>query len=485
MTEHEVVIAGGGPTGLMLAAELALARVDVAVVERREDQRVIGSRAGGLHSRTLEVLDQRGVVDRFLTEGIKHPKVSFVHQLDIGDQPTRHNYTLGLWQRHIERILADWVSELSVPLYPGREVVDFVQDGAGVAVILADGQHLQSQYLVACDGGRSVVRKRAGIDFAGWDASVSYLLAEGEMREEPEYGMRRGELGVFGIGKHEDGEGVRVVLIEPQVRHGDTPSVADIREGLRASYGSDFGFHSPRWLSRFSDAARQAASYRKGRVLLAGDAAHVHSPVGGQGLNTGVQDAVNLGWKLAQVVHGHSSERLLDTYHDERHPVAARVLEHTLAMTALNRGDARTEAAREALGELLAMEQPRRRYAAMMAGLDIRYDLGEGHALLGRRVPDLELSTSRGPTRVFELLHEARAVLLNLQDPRGFDLSRWNGRVRQVEARYSGAWELPGVGEVSAPHALLIRPDGHVAWVGEDTDAGLDDALRAWLGGVR
>jgi FAD binding domain len=227
--------------------------------------------------------------------------------------------------------------------------------------------------------------------------------------------------------------------------------------------------------------ARRAVSYREGRVLLAGDAAHVHSPVGGQGLNTGIQDAVNLGWKLAQVVNGTSAETLLETYQAERHPVAARVLRNTLAHTALDRGDEQIGAVRESLSELLQLDEPRTRYGAMMSGLDIRYDLGEGHPLLGRRMPDLDVVTADGGTqRVFALRHDARPILLNLAG--ALDVAPWADRVRLVDARYDGAWELPAVGSVDAPAAVLIRPDGHVAWVGDGTDAGLSDALATWFG---
>jgi len=217
-------------------------------------------------------------------------------------------------------------------------------------------------------------------------------------------------------------------------------------------------------------------------VLLAGDAAHVHSPVGGQGLNIGVQDAVNLGWKLAQVVNGTSPESLLDTYQAERHPIGARVLKSTMAQTALNRGDERMKALWETMSELLKMDEPRKRYAAMMSGLDIRYDLGTGHPLLGRRMPDLDLVTANGPRRVFTLLHDARPVLLNLGEPGAFDITPWANRVRLIDARYAGVWELPVLGAVSAPTAMLIRPDGHVAWVGDGTDHGLRDALTTWFG---
>jgi 3-(3-hydroxy-phenyl)propionate hydroxylase len=247
-------------------------------------------------------------------------------------------------------------------------------------------------------------------------------------------------------------------------------------------YGTDYGIHSPVWISRFTDMTRQAAAYRKGRVLLAGDAAHVHPPDGGQGLQTGVQDAVNLGWKLAQVVHRASPDSLLDSYHAERHPVAALVLRNTMAAIALRRADERTKALRETMSELLGMDEPRRRFAATMSGLGIRYDLGEGHPLLGRRMPDLDLVTGNGPLRVFSLLHDARPVLLNLGTPGGFDIGAWADRVQLVDARYDGAWDLPALGAVSAPAAVLIRPDGHVAWVGDGQLQRLPEALTTWFG---
>jgi 3-(3-hydroxy-phenyl)propionate hydroxylase len=227
---------------------------------------------------------------------------------------------------------------------------------------------------------------------------------------------------------------------------------------------------------------RQAASYRKGRVLLAGDAAHVHYPVGGQGLGIGVQDAVNLGWKLAQVIKGTSTEDLLDTYQAERHPVGARVLHNTMAQTALTRSDARMDALRETVSELLSMDEPRKRFGAMMSGLDIHYDLGEGHPLLGRRMPDLDLVTANGPLRVFTLLHDARPVLLNLGDPGGFDITGWGDRIQLTDAKYAGPWELPVLGAVTAPPAVLIRPDGYVAWTGDPAHPGLADALSTWFG---
>jgi 2-polyprenyl-6-methoxyphenol hydroxylase-like FAD-dependent oxidoreductase len=483
VTKHAVVIAGGGPTGLMLAAELALARVDVAIVERRASQDLAGSRAGGLHSRTIEVLDQRGIAERFLSQGRVMQVGGFAMiPLDISDFPTRHNYGLALWQEGIERTLTTWVDELAVPIYRGLEVTGFAQDDTGVDVELPDGRSLRAKYLVGCDGGRSLIRKKAGIDFPGWDPSISYLIAEVAMTEEPAWGIRRDERGINALGKLEDGKRVRVVLNEPHVRQGDEPTLDDLRAALIAVYGTDFGVHNVAYLSRFTDAARQAASYRERRVLLAGDSAHAHSPAGGQGLNIGVQDAVNLGWKLAQVVNGTSPESLLDTYQAERHPIGARVLKSTMAQTALNRGDERMKALWETMSELLKMDEPRKRYAAMMSGLDIRYDLGTGHPLLGRRMPDLDLVTANGPRRVFTLLHDARPVLLNLGEPGALDIAPWADRIQRIDARYTGAWELPVLGAVAAPTAVLIRPDGHVAWVGDGTDHGLRDALTTWFG---
>jgi FAD binding domain len=291
-----------------------------------------------------------------------------------------------------------------------------------------------------------------------------------------EYEIRDGELVFMDRGP------VRVMVTEEHVGDTTEPTLRDLSEALIAVYGTDYGVHSPTWISRFTDMARQAGAYRDRRVLLAGDAAHVHNPVGGQGLNTGVQDAVNLGWKLAQVVKQTSPETLLDTYHAERHPIAARVLRNTIAQVSLFRPDDRIKTLGDTITELLTMDEPRRRFAAMMSGLDIHYDLGEGHPLLGRRMPDLDLVTADGPQRVFTLLHDARPVLLNLGEPGGVDITPWANRVRLIDAEYVGTWELPVFGAVAAPTAVLIRPDGYVAWVGDGTDLGLPDALTTWFG---
>lgn len=494
MGRHDVLIAGAGPTGLMLAGELALAGIDAAIVERRPDQTLIGSRAGGLSACTLEVLDQRGIADRFLAEGQIAQVTGFaVTRLDISDFPTRHNYGLALRQKHIERILAGWVSELNVPVYRGHDVTSFAQDDDGVTVTLSDGGHLRARYIVGCDGGRSLVRKIAGIAFPGWEAMTSNILAEAEMTQEPPLGVHRTAHGIHAFGREayeiRDGqvvyasEGpVGIMVTEKTPGATAEPTLDDLREELIAACGTDYGIHNLTWISRFTDMSRQAETYRQGRVLLAGDAAHIHSPVGGQGLNTGVQDAVNLGWKLAQVVKGVSPDSLLDTYHAERHPVAARVLRTTMAQVALQRTDDRTEALRDIVTEWLGMDVLRKSVAAEMSGLGIRYDLGGEHPLVGRRMPDLDLVTPGGPVRVFTFLETARPVLLDLGAPGRFDITPWADRVPHVYATYDGSWELPAIGEVAAPTAVLIRPDGYVAWVDDGQPNSLHDALAAWFG---
>jgi 3-(3-hydroxy-phenyl)propionate hydroxylase len=491
---HMVVIAGGGPTGLMLAGELALAGIDVVVVERRPNQELSGARALGISSRTIEVLDQRGIADRFLSAGQIAQITGFgTTRLDISDFPTRHNYGLGLGQKHIERILAGWVTELEVPILYGREITGFTQDDTEVTVALTDGQSLRAQYLVGCDGGRSLVRKTAGIDFPGWDATTSNILAEVEMKTLPPYGIHRTAAGTHAFGRehyeikngeiiYKDIGPIRVLVPEASAGATTEPTLSHLSKRLIEVCGTDYGVHSPTWISRFGDTTRQAATYRRGRVLLAGDAAHVHSPIGGQGLGIGLQDAQNLGWKLAQVINGTSPDSLLDTYHAERHPVGARVLKNTMAQVALHREDDRTLAVREIVGELLKLEESRKRIAGMMSGLDVRYDLGQGHPLLGRRMPDLDLVTDDEEVTVFELLHEARPLLLNLGSPESIVITPWADRVQLVDAKYEGAWALPVIGAVAAPSSVLVRPDGYVAWVGVGTRAGLDEALTQWFG---
>lgn len=479
----DVTIVGGGPTGLMLAGELALAGVDVEIIERRLTPDLVGSRARGFHSRTIEILDQRGIVDRFLAEGRAAHGLSFANTaLELASLPSRHPYTLGLGQSHFERILLGWVEELGVPVRRGLEVTGFAQDDAAVDVHLAAGDLLRTGYLVGADGGRSVIRKVAGIEFVGAEATCSHLIAEVEVTEQTPIGIRLDDVGIHAMNVMQDGRTVGIVVTEQQLGPASEPTLADLGEALNALYGTDFGIHDPRWISRFTDATRQAAVYRRGRVLLAGDAAHIHPPTGGQGIGLGVQDAVNLGWKLAQVVQGVSPESLLDSYHGERHPATSRVLRNVMAQALLQRGDTRTAAMRDTISDLLSFEGPRAQLAGLLSGLDVGYDLGEGHPLLGRRMPDLDLATAHGPRRVFELLHDARPVLLNLGAPDSIDITPWTDRVQHIDAHHPGTWELPVIGTVAAPVAVLIRPDGHVAWVGDGTPAGLSEALTTWFG---
>ena len=476
VSDHDIIIVGAGPTGLMLAAELALAGVDAAIVERKPVQARVGGRAGGLHARTLELLDQRGIVDRFLAEGKTHPRVSFHAALDISDFPTRHNYLLALAQEKTERLLAAWADELNVRIYRDREVDDIASDDSGVDVTTTQGLRMRARWLVGCDGGRSRIRKLAGIGFPGWDASTSWIIAEVRMKDKPVPGFREDASGRHAMSVMDDGETVGVVLAGRDPQASGEPTLEELAAGLKAVYGTDFGVHSPTWLSRFSDAVRQADRYRNDRILLAGDAAHIHPPLGGQGLNLGVQDAVNLGWKLAQVVKGVSPDVLLDTYQAERHPAAARVLRNTIAQGVLRRPDDRTPVLGEFVAEMLAMDEPRRRFGAMIAGLDVRYDLGEGHPLLGRRMPDLDIVTADGPTRVYALLHDARPVLLN------FAATYANDRVKRIDAAFAGVCALPVVGPVPLPPAVLVRPDGHVAWAGDGGEEGLRAVCAAWFG---
>jgi 3-(3-hydroxy-phenyl)propionate hydroxylase len=474
--DHDVIIVGAGPTGLMLAAELALAGVDAAIVERKPTQARVGGRAGGLHARTLELLDQRGIVDRFLAEGKTHPRVSFHAALDISDFPTRHNYLLALPQEKTERLLAAWADALNVRVHRDQEVEDVATDDGGVDVTTTNGARLRARWLVGCDGGRSKIRKLAGIGFPGWDASTSWIIAEVRMTEKPKLGFHEDSSGRHAMSMMDDGETVGVVLAGRDPQATGEPTLDELAAGLKAIYGTDFGVHSPTWLSRFSDAVRQADRYREHRILLAGDAAHIHPPLGGQGLNLGVQDAVNLGWKLAQVVKGRSPASLLDTYQAERHPAAARVLRNTIAQGVLRRPDDRTPVLGEFVAEMLAMDEPRKRFGAMIAGLDVRYDLGDGHPLLGRRMPDLDIVTADGPTRFYALLRDARPVLLN------FATTYADDRVKRIDATFDGVLELPVVGQVPLPPAVLVRPDGHVAWTSDCGAEGLRAACAAWFG---
>jgi 3-(3-hydroxy-phenyl)propionate hydroxylase len=479
----EVIVVGAGPAGMMLAGELALSGVGATVVDRGTSSELAGSRAGGFHSRTIEIFDQRGIADRFLAEGQVAQTARFAGTtLDISGFPTRHPYGLALWQNRIEPILAEWIADLGVRIDRGREVTGFVQDDNGVDVAFHDGETMRAAYLVGADGGRSRIRKAAGIEFPGTEATRSNLIAEVEVAEEPPAGMRQDESGVHGLQPLADGRTYRVVTTERQLLTGAEPTLADLSDALTAVFGTDFGVHTPTWISRFTDATRQAAAYRSGRVLLVGDAAHIHYPAGGQGIGLAIQDAVNLGFKLAQVVTDRSDDSLLDTYHAERHPADARALALSMAQTVLQRADVRTAALTATIDELLMTELGKAQVAARIHALDVVYDLGEGHPLLGRRMPDLDLDTAAGPTRVYALLHEAQHLVLNFSAPGRLDASRSDDRARVVDARAVGAWKLPVIGVVDAPSALLIRPDGHVAWMEGFSESSLSDALARWCG---
>lgn len=479
-TDHPVIIAGAGPTGLMLGAELKLAGIDALVVEKRTDATRIQPGALGMHARTIELLDQRGIADRFIAAGKPMQVAGFAGvRLDISGFPTRHPYGLSLIQKHSERLLLDWATALGVRIERGVELTGFAEDASGIAVTLDDGRTLRAHYLVGCDGGRSFVRKAASIGFPGSDPTVSHLLAEAELTEEPEWGLRADAIGTHALSRTESGK-AGIMVTEAAIGSGD-PDLATLRQAMIAHYGTDYGVHSPTYITRFTDMTRQAETYRKGRVLLAGDAAHIHYPAGGFGMGIGLEDAMNLGWKLAEVVAGRAPETLLDSYHAERHPAAAALLRYTMASVALSRTDERSKAVAAILGELVGMDEPRLVTAGRLSGLSLRYELGEGHPLLGRRMPDLDLDTPDGPVRVYRLLHDARPLLLTLGEV-PLDPGPWADRVHAAAGRHAGEIELPVIGTVSAPRHVLVRPDGHVAWVGETDDSGLAAALERWFG---
>ncbi|MEI5099745.1 FAD-dependent monooxygenase [Streptomyces sp. PmtG] len=494
--DADVVIAGAGPTGLMLACELGLAGVDVVVVERLAEP-TNESRAGGMHSRTLEVLDQRGVLDRFLALGQPQPVGHFSGlYLDFDESESRHPYPLMILQNVVERLLEEWAVELGVRVRRAAGVSGVRQDADGVTVELgtegAEAATLRARYLVGCDGGRSTVRKLAGIDFPGTPATMTALIGDVELPDltEDYIWVRRVPDGDFSVIAFEPGW-YRVITSEyDHVADRDEPATFEhLRNALVRLAGTDYGMRNPKWISRFGDAARQAAQYRDGRVLLAGDAAHIHFPAGGQGLNMGVQDAVNLGWKLASVIRGQAPESLLDSYHDERHPVGERVLHNTRAQAALNRPGVDTDALREVFGSLIVFDDVNRHLRGMLTALDLRYPIAGDHLLTGRRVPDADLKTPEGALCVYELLHAARPVLLDLRGSAEVAAvaKGWADRVDLVEARSEDDhWPVPAIGEVPAPAALLIRPDGHVAWAapaeGPIDTASLRNALATWFG---
>ncbi|MFD8260899.1 rifampin monooxygenase [Streptomyces griseoluteus] len=471
----DVIVVGGGPTGLMLAGELRLAGVGVVVLERLAEPSS-QSRGRGLHARSVEVMDQRGLLDRFLAESEKFQAGGLFGGI-IKPWPDRldtaHPYGLATPQAVTERLLGAWARELGAEIRRGQEVVALSQDADGVTVGLADGTDLHARWAVGCDGGRSTVRKLLGVGFPGEPASVETLLGDMEATEDPAAiaavveEVRKTQLR-FGLSPDVDGQkGVYRVIVPADGVAEDraAPTLAEFRQQLRAVAGTDFGVHSPRWLSRFGDATRQAERYRAGRVLLAGDAAHIHPPAGGQGLNLGVQDAFNLGWKLAAEVRGWAPDGLLDSYHAERHPVGARVLTTTRAAMTLLGTDPGATALRELFARLMDFEEVNRHITGMITAVDIRYDLGEGHELLGHRLRDVKLKQGR----LYEHTRTARGLLLD-QTGR-LSAEGWADRVDHL-VDVSDELDVP---------AVLLRPDGHVAWAGESQEELLAHLPR-WFG---
>ncbi|MCP2260638.1 bifunctional hydroxylase/dehydrase [Streptoalloteichus tenebrarius] len=478
-----VIVAGAGPVGLTLAAELRLAGAEVLVLERLAEP-TGQSRALGMHARTMEVLDQRGLLDRL--EGRRGEWGHFgAIPLDFGVLDSHVAGQMMIPQAKTERALGAWAAELGVPIRRGHEVVGLAQDADGVQVEVEgpEGRYrLRAAYLVGCDGGRSTVRRLAGFDFPGTEATTEYLMADVEGIDLPfrfSDVRERGGISVIPLG-----DGVtRVLPVEfgaPPRRRTEPPAFQEVVERVARITGDDISGGRPRWVTSFGDATRQVSEYRRGRVLLAGDAAHIHLPAGGQGLNLGVQDAMNLGWKLGLVATGRAGEELLDTYHAERHPVGADVLFNTRAQAPLLNGGLDLEPLRAVLREIFRFDEVNRHLTNMISALDLRYEVGAGsHPLLGRRMPRRALSTSDGETDTFRLLHVARGVLLDLSDDAelGAVAEGWADRVDVVRA---SAPELPGV------DAVLVRPDGYVAWAAPDAEGErLDVALGRWFGPPR
>jgi 2-polyprenyl-6-methoxyphenol hydroxylase-like FAD-dependent oxidoreductase len=469
----DVIVAGGGPTGVMLASELRLHGVHGVVLDKEAAPTNV-ERSLGLHVRSIEVMDQRGLLERFLAHGKQYPLGGYFAGIDkpAPDRlDTAHPYILGIPQTVTDRLLTERASELGAEIRYGCELVGLSQDEHGVTAELAGGTQLRSRHLVGCDGGRSTVRKLLGVGFPGESAKVEWLTGEVEVAVPLEEvaavvaEVRKTHRG-FGVGPIGDGA-YRVVVPAAGVAedHAVSPTLEEVKQQLRAVAGTDFGAHSPRWLSRFGDATRLAERYRVGRVLLAGDAAHIHPPMGGQGLNLGIQDAFNLGWKLAAEVGGWAPEGLLDSYHTERHPVAADVLDNTRALVELTSLEPGPQAVRRLLSELMDFEEVNRYLIEKITAIGVRYDFGEGHPLVGRRLRDVGLK--RG--RLYGLMHGGRGLLLD-QTGR-LSVAGWADRVDHVV----------DVGEELDVAAALLRPDGHVAWVGEDQQDLLSQ-LPKWFG---
>ncbi len=492
-TRAPVIVAGAGPTGLTLATELRRGGIDVLLLDQRSHRAQNGSRAAGMQPRTIEMLDQRGVVDRFLAAGPPAHLGNFAGiVLDYSSLPTRFPYALNIMQAETEQVLEDLAAELGVAVQWSTTVTGFRQDATGVDVIVDTPRGtatLRGSHLVACDGGRSTIRKLAGVGFPGTDATMACLTGEVELDDPPERPLflQRRERGIITVIQFRPGWH-RVVTCEPHRAAGphDPVTLEELRASLRRIAGTDFGMHSPRWLSHFNDAARQAERYRIGRVLLAGDAGHIHLPAGGQGMNMGMQDAFNLGWKLAAVVRGDATDALLDTYHDERHAADADILKLVRAQAALFGQSEPITELYNIFTRLIGFSEVNTYLSAKLSGLDIRYPGFGDHPLLGRRVPDIPLNTSGGSTTLYKLLHRATPVLLSFSDDAAVaEAAAWAGRITTVSAADTAhPWTLPDATTIPAPAALLIRPDGYVAWITDGApDLGdLRKTITAWCG---
>ena len=468
----DVIIAGCGPTGAMLAAELRLHDVRVLVLEK-DTEPASAARIVGLHIRSVELMAMRGLLDRMLERGRQRPAAGFFAAIAKPVPPgldSAHAYLLGIPQPVVVQLLEDHAVALGAEVRHGAAVAGFEQDDDGVTVELANGEHLRTRYLVGCDGARSTVRKQLGVAFPGEPSRNETLMGELEVGVPPEeIAAKVAEISETDkrFSLRPAGPGVYRVIV-PVAGVSDParpPTLEDFQRQLRAVAGTDFGVHSPRWLSRFGDATRLAEQYRVGRVLLAGDAAHIHPPLGGQGLNLGVQDAFNLGWKLAAQVRGWAPASLLDTYQAERHPVAADVLDNTRAQLELTSTAPGAQAVRRLFAELMDLDEVNRLLIEKIAAIGLRYDFGPGPDLLGRRLRDLDLQ----PGTLYGRLHRGRGLLLDRTG--GLNTGGWSDRVDHLA-------------DPTAPldvAAVLLRPDGHVAWIGDDQQD-LDAHLARWFG---